>query len=83
MQDNAKFIGAAVITTENGSQTNYNIIGERLCSDQFNTLVFGLGNAKNIIAITIKDSKGNSKVLENVAVNTTTVVDTVQKSVSL
>lgn len=75
MSDKAELIGAAItVTTENGSQTNYNIIGEGLCSDQSNTLIFGLGNAKNIIAITIKDSKGNSKALENVAVNTTVIV---------
>jgi hypothetical protein len=75
MQDKAELIGAVVtVTTENGSQTNYNIIGEGLCSDQSNTLIFGLGNSKNITAITIKDSKGNSQVLENVAVNTTVIV---------
>lgn len=72
MQDKAELIGASVtVTTENGTQTNYNVIGEGLCSDQSNTLIFGLGDAKNITAITIKDSKGNSRVLENIAVNTT------------
>jgi len=76
MQDKAKLIGAVVtVTTENGTQTNYNVIGEGLCSDQSNTLIFGLGNSKNITEITIKDSKGNSQILENVAINTTVIVE--------
>jgi len=76
MQDKANLIGAAVIvTTENGSQTNYNIIGEGLCSDQSNTLIFGMGNAKKITSIVIKDTKGKSQLLENVALNSTIIID--------
>lgn len=75
LRDKPELIGASVtVTTENSTQTNYNIIGEGLCSDQSNTLIFGLGNAKNNVTITIKDSKGNSRVLENIAVNTSVIV---------
>lgn len=72
MPDKAEFIGASVtVTTENGSQTNYNVIGEGLCSDQSNTLIFGLGKAKTILSIRIHDTMGNTKLLENVAINST------------
>lgn len=73
--DKPELIGAAVtVSSENGSQTNYNIIGEGLCSDQSNTLIFGLGNAKNKVTISIKDSKGNTQTIENAAINTTILV---------
>jgi len=75
MKDNVALIGAAItVTTENGSQTNYNVIGEGLCSDQSNTLIFGLGTAETIISITVNDTKGNKQVLENVKINTTIIV---------
>jgi len=75
MPDTPNLIGATVtVTTDNNTQTNYNIIGEGLCSDQSNTLIFGLGDAKTIQSITIKDTKGATQVLDSVVVNTTIVV---------
>jgi hypothetical protein len=74
-QDKPNLIGAAVtVVTDVGSQTNYNVIGEGLCSDQSNTIIFGLGNAKSLESITIKDSNGNTQVLDSVKINTAVVI---------
>ena len=75
LQDKPNLIGAAVtVKTEASTQTNYNIIGEGLCSDQSNTLIFGLDNAKAIQSITIKDTKGNIQTLDSVSINSTIVI---------
>lgn len=76
MKDVPNLIGATVtVKTDVSTQTNYNIIGEGLCSDQSNTLVFGLGNIKVIQSIIIKDIQGNTKVLDNVSINSTINID--------
>lgn len=75
MTDNVNLIGATVtITTENSTQSSYNIIGEGLCSDQSNTIIFGLGNAKTIQSVVVKNTKGNTKVFENVSINSTVII---------
>jgi hypothetical protein len=75
MSDTPNLIGATVtVTTDVDSQTNYNIIGEGLCSDQSNTLIFGLDDAKTIQSIRVKDNKGTIQVLDSVLINTTIVV---------
>lgn len=75
LADKANLIGAKItVTTEKGSQTNFNTIGEGLCSDQSNTLIFGLADAKTIKSITVKDSKGNTQTIENSALNSTVII---------
>ncbi len=75
LKDRADLIGAAVtVTTEKGTQTSYNIIGEGLCSDQSNTLIFGLGNAKTVKSVVIKNTKGSTQVIENATINTTVII---------
>jgi hypothetical protein len=75
MKDVVSLIGAAVtVTTENGSQTNYNVIGEGLCSDQSNTLIFGLGSIDTINSVVINKTDGTSQTIENVGINTTIIV---------
>lgn len=75
LQDKANLIGATVsVTTENGTQTNYNIIGEGLCSDQSNTLIFGLGTAKTIKSVSVKDAQGQMQILNNSTINSTIVI---------
>ena len=75
MTDKPSLIGAAVtVTTNLNTQTNYNVVGEGLCSDQSNTLIFGLGNAKTIKSIVIKKSNGIIKTLKNSTINSTIIV---------
>jgi len=75
LSDKANLIGAKVtVTTEKGSQTNFNTIGEGLCSDQSNTLIFGLADAKKIKSITVTDSKGKTQTIENSTLNSTVAV---------
>ncbi len=74
MPDKANLIGASVtVSTENNEITNYNIVGEGLCSDQSNTLIFGLGDAKIIKSIKVSDIYGNIKVMDSVKVNSTII----------
>jgi len=76
MHDKPNLIGAAVtVVTDKGTQTNYNVIGEGLCSDQSNTLIFGLNDAKTVKSVTITDTKGNTQVIENPKINTTIAVN--------
>jgi len=75
MADKANLIGAKVtVTTEKGSQTNFNTIGEGLCSDQSNTLIFGLADAKTIKSITVTDSNGKIQTIENSQLNSTVAI---------
>ncbi len=70
--DKSKYIGAKItLVTENNIQTNYNIIGEGLCSDQSNTIIFGFGKSKIIKALTITDIYGNLERVNDVKINTT------------
>jgi hypothetical protein len=76
LADKANLIGSKVtVTTENGLQTNFNTIGEGLCSDQSNTLIFGLGNAKTIKSIVINKSNGKTQIIENSVINSTVKVN--------
>jgi len=76
MYDKPNLIGAAVtVVTDKGTQTNYNVIGEGLCSDQSNTLIFGLADSKTVKSVTITDTKGNTQVIENPTVNTTIAIN--------
>lgn len=76
LKDKPNLIGATVtVTTDNSTLTNYNIIGEGLCSDQSNTLVFGLGDAKTIKSITVKDNMGVTQALDSVKINTTILIE--------
>jgi len=76
MPDKANLIGATVtVSTENSKITNYNIVGEGLCSDQSNTLIFGLGDAKSIKSIKVSDAYGNVKVIDSIKINSTVVID--------
>ncbi|NOR28886.1 MAG: CRTAC1 family protein [Lutibacter sp.] len=76
MKDAVNLIGAAItINTENSSQTNYNVIGEGLCSDQSNTLIFGLGTLETITSIVIHKTDGTNQTIEKVAINTTITID--------
>jgi hypothetical protein len=74
--DKAKYIGAEItLTTKKHTQTNYNIIGEGLCSDQSNTIIFGLGNETEIMSLSLKDINGFIKELDSVKVNATIIFD--------
>jgi len=76
LADKPNLIGASVtIETDKGTQTNYNVIGEGLCSDQSNTMIFGLADLNSVKSVTIIDTKGNKQVIENPKINTTLVVD--------
>jgi hypothetical protein len=76
MADKPNLIGAAVtVNTNSGTQTNFNSIGEGLCSDQSNTLIFGLGTEKVINSITIKDANGAIQTIDSVKVNTTIPIE--------
>ncbi len=67
MPDQAKYIGATVTAvSELGTQTNYNIIGEGLCSDQSNTIIFGFGNQEKIQSVTVTNILGEQQVFEQV-----------------
>jgi hypothetical protein len=74
--DKAKYIGAVVtLKIGNDKQTNYNIIGEGLCSDQSNTIIFGLGNQTKVESLTIKDINGSVTEIKNIKVNGTVKVN--------
>lgn len=74
--DKAKYIGATVtVKTTKNTQTNFNIIGEGLCSDQSNTLIFGIGNLQQIVSLQIKDNNGNIQTIKNPKINTTIKIE--------
>ena len=76
LADKTKYIGATVsVKTANGTQTNYNIIGEGLCSDQSNTLIFGLGQETEITSITVNDSNGEIQEFKNLKLNSTLKIE--------
>jgi len=76
MTDKAKYIGATIdLITDKNTQTNYNIIGEGLCSDQSNTQIFGFNNFETLISVRVTDANGDVQIFKDLAINSTIIVD--------
>ena len=70
--ENAKYAGAQITVTKKGGKklSDVYVIGEGLASDQTSTLTFGLGAEKEVEAVQIKLSDGNTVDLSDFKVNT-------------
>ena len=76
MADKTKYIGASIeFITDKKTQTNYNIIGEGLCSDQSNTQVFGYDIFEIPVSIRVTDIYGEVQVFKDLQPKTTLKVD--------
>jgi hypothetical protein len=75
LADKPKFIGATIsLISDSHTQTNYNIIGEGLCSEQSNIMIFGIEEThfKNTLIIT--DINGNLQIIKNLKNNITIII---------
>ncbi len=76
LKDSPKNIGAKItIKTENKTITQYNIVGEGLCSDQSNTLIFGLDKDSNILDFNVMYSDGKTRKLDSLKINSLIFID--------
>ena len=68
--ENADYSGVQItVETENGSMSDFYVVGEGLASDQTNVFTFGLGDLEMVKSVNIQFPNGQNRSLENPEIN--------------